>query len=57
MADEKVCSQCGAAIVGTPWAFPLTDMRVDARDRFCSEKCVDKHEATLAPGAEPKEKP
>jgi hypothetical protein len=45
----NTCAHCDLDIGGTPYAFPLTDMRVDAYDRFCSEACVHAYEATLEP--------
>ncbi len=46
----NTCAHCDLDIDGTPYAFPLTDMRVDAYDRFCSEACVHAYEETLEPG-------
>lgn len=47
----NTCANCDLEIDGTPYAFPLTDMRVDAYDRFCSEACVHAHAETLEEGS------
>lgn len=38
MADA--CCFCQLELVGTPWAFPLADLRFDEELRFCSEACL-----------------
>lgn len=37
------CSNCGHRISGTPWAFPLLDLRYEERLRFCDESCLDEY--------------
>ena len=41
LSEPLRCSNCGHRIEGSPWAFPLADMRFDEWVRFCTEKCLD----------------
>lgn len=49
-ASVPPCTNCDRSIAGTPWAFPLDDMRFDARIRFCSEPCLRAYEDEVEQG-------